>query len=75
MIKMGFVDIDAGTITEFSYYREVSEEQSENGSNWRSHPTKPIGEFFTVCQEKMQGGERRKVFLGVGEEERLRKNN
>ncbi|TAQ88674.1 hypothetical protein B7494_g2999 [Chlorociboria aeruginascens] len=59
------LDIQAGTITEFSVLSgstpQISEEQLADGSIWRRYPTKPIGEFFATCQRKMQGGRAREM--------------
>ena len=54
-----FADVSIGTITEFSVLSgrtpQFSEEGLASGPTWRLYPTKPIGEYFTECQEKMQG--------------------
>lgn len=51
-------NIVVGTITELSVLggRFLSEEQVANGEIWRLYPTRPIREFFTACQERMDGG-------------------
>jgi hypothetical protein len=63
LVRMRFVDMGIGTVTEYSVYNspasQVSEEQLESDEIWRFHPTMPIGEFFAKCQHKMQGGDSR----------------